>query len=391
MINNKFGLYIHFPYCVHKCSYCDFYSIEDLNSRNRFVTNLCREIDLRTEKYTEKIPVDTIFFGGGTPSLMKPHHLEMITKKIHEKFEIANDYEWTMEANPGAIDVKYFEEYKKFGVNRISFGVQSFIESELQFLERIHSPNDVFRAIEIARTTGFDNISLDLMFALPDQTLSSWIYTLENALNCESNHISAYSLIYEPGTPLYDLFKNGNVSATEEDDDYELFIKADEMITNAGFEHYEVSNFAKNGKKCRHNLKYWNAEDYFAFGPSAHGYINGERYRNYRNNDIYFKMLEIKQLPVEDFEILTYHQKLLERIYLELRADGIRIEKFNNDYQIDLSLILYDLINNYKNIGYIKEVNGRLKLTAKGYFVSDGITLEFSKKIDKFLLNRMNI
>jgi oxygen-independent coproporphyrinogen-3 oxidase len=386
MINNKFGLYIHFPYCVHKCSYCDFYSIENTHSITRYVNNLCKEIDLRTEIYSEKIPVDTIFFGGGTPSLMKPHHLEIITNKIQEKFKITEDYEWTMEANPGVIDIKYFEEYKNFGVNRISFGVQSFVESELQFLERIHSPLEVFKAIEIARKTGFDNISLDLIFALPNQALSSWIYTLENALKCESNHISAYSLIYEPGTPLHDLFKQGNVSATEEDDDYELFLKADEMITDAGFEHYEVSNFAKDGKKCRHNVKYWNAEEYFAFGPSAHGYIDGKRYRNYRNNDIYFRMLENNQLPVEDFEVLTYQQKLLERIYLELRADGIRIEKFNADYEVDLQQILIPIMNKYIKIGYIIEIDGRLKLTAKGYFVSDGITLEISEIVDKFCI-----
>jgi oxygen-independent coproporphyrinogen-3 oxidase len=377
-----FGIYIHFPYCVHKCSYCDFYSIENLNSRNKFSELLCKEIELRAELYGSKIPANTLFFGGGTPSLMKPHHIERIFETLHKFIDFAPDTEMTMECNPGTIDIKHMKVYKELGINRISFGVQSFIERDLKFLERIHSPNDVFKAVETAREVGFDNISIDLMFALPNQTSEDWKFNLEKALELNTQHISAYSLIYEPGTPLYEEYIKGKITPQDEDSDTELYELTEDFLSNSGFKQYEISNFAKDGYKCRHNLKYWDSGEYFGFGPSAHGYLNGKRYWNFRSNDKYFQLLQESTLPTEASEILTFKQQAFEAIYLGLRAEGLDKNKYFNKFGIDIFKENEKLINlmSKNNLLYIND--DVLRLTNKGYFVSDNITIEFSKCID---------
>ena len=378
------GIYIHFPYCVHKCSYCDFYSIENLNSRNKFVQNLCFEIAKYREQNGNKIKADTLFIGGGTPSLMKPHHIEKIFETLHQNIDFANDSEMTMECNPGTIDVKYMSVYKDMGINRISFGVQSFIERDLKFLERIHSPGDVGLAIDIARNAGFENLSIDLMFALPNQSLDDWRYNLERAVELETNHISAYSLIYEPGTPLYEEYISGKIQPQSDDKDAELYEITNEVLSKAGFQQYEVSNYAKPDFKCKHNLKYWSGSEYFGFGPSAHSYINKKRYWNYRSNQKYFELLEKNEFPVEGYEDLSEKQILFEKIYLGLRAEGLNIDELKQSYNIDLYDENENFINNLKSEGLLNFNNGVIKLTNKGYFVGDNITVEFAKTLDKF-------
>ncbi len=377
-----YGLYIHFPYCIHKCSYCDFYSIENLNSRNRFAESLAKEISLKTATCKKKPVIKTIFFGGGTPSLMKPHHFDKINNAIFDNFDLAANYEWTIECNPGAIDTKNLNHYKQAGVNRISFGVQSFNENELKFLERIHSINDIYNSISIARKAGFDNINIDLMFALPNQTLQSWHNTLEKAIELGTEHISAYSLIYEEGTPLHSSFVQGKVTQTDEDEDYIFYKTAYNKLSKAGFMQYEVSNYAKDNKTCQHNINYWKQGEYYSFGPSAHGYLNNTRYWNYRDNDIYFNKLESSQLPVENTEKLNVNQLMLERIYLELRAEGLNLERFNIDFGIDIfSLLEHNFINRFES--KIEIFNKKLiKLNSDGLFTGDFITLYLSALID---------
>ncbi|GAB1372197.1 radical SAM family heme chaperone HemW [Candidatus Kapaibacterium sp.] len=379
MIN--YGIYIHFPYCIHKCSYCDFYSIENLNSRNKFIRHLTNEISLRTDEFSSPVKADTLFIGGGTPSLMKPHHISQVFESLHKHFSFESDSEMTMECNPGTIDVKHFKAYKELGINRISFGVQSFLDKDLVFLERIHKPVDVSNAIQIARDTGFENISIDLMFALPGQTIEDWKYNLESAISLETEHISAYSLIYEPGTPLYENYISGQVKIIEEDLDFELYSSTHKLLTGAGFEQYEISNYAKNKKYCRHNLKYWSSEEYFGFGPSAHGYLNGSRYWNYRNNDTYFKLLTDNSLPTEGKETLTLEQKAFEAIYLGLRAQGLDLTKFQNDYGIELANNISKKIKMMESDNLIRYFDNKVILTNKGYFVSDNITLEFARML----------
>ncbi|HRP01741.1 MAG TPA: radical SAM family heme chaperone HemW [Candidatus Kapabacteria bacterium] len=380
MINKEYGLYIHFPYCIHKCSYCDFYSIENLNSRNQFAKMLSKEIDLRLTNYNKPV-LKSIFFGGGTPSLMKPHQFEQMVEAINRNFNLSEHYEWTIECNPGTIDSKNLEFYKQLGANRLSFGVQSFNMDELQFLERIHNIDDIYKSVSKARSIGFDNINIDLMFALPNQTIESWANTLERAIELETEHISCYSLIYEEGTPLNNQFLAGKVKKTDEDADYLMYNLADKLLTANGFEHYEVSNYSKNNKECKHNMNYWEQGEYFSFGPSAHGYLDNRRYWNYRNNHKYFALLEKNELPEENFEILKVNELILERIYLELRSSGLDFNRFQKDYHIDLYNIFKQ--SNFQVFADKIEIfnNKLLKLNSNGYFTSDSITLFISELI----------
>jgi len=377
------GIYIHYPYCIHKCSYCDFYSLEGKKSESDYLIAILKEIELRASN--TEISADTIFFGGGTPSLMNPKLLEKILNQLQKYFKIDSKYEFTLECNPGTVDLQYFYDYKSLGVNRISFGVQSFNESELTFLERIHSSSDVAVAFDIARKVGFDNISLDLIFAIPGQTIETWANTIKQAISLEPNHISTYSLIYEEGTPLFTQLKNKKFTTQSEESDVSFYELAVNEYKNAGYEQYEVSNFAKDGKECKHNLKYWSSEEYYAFGPSAHGYVDGYRYANYRNIGKYLKNLKSEILPEESREKVALTEKIYERLYLELRAKGLDFKKFENDFNFNLFELSTYLIQKLINDNYGSIENDKLKLTSIGYFIGDEITLKFMKIVDNYL------
>lgn len=380
-----YGIYIHFPYCIHKCSYCDFYSIENLNTRNKFVDMLCKEIEIRAYNFGKKIPANSLFFGGGTPSLMKIQHITKIFSVLQQYVDFDKNSEMTIECNPGAIDIKNLDYYLSLGINRISFGVQSFLEKDLKFLERIHSTEDIYKSIEKSKSLGFKNISIDLMFALPNQSIEDWKYNLEKSVELDIQHISAYSLIYEPSTPLYDEYISGKISPQDEDKDAELYYLTNDILSENGFKQYEISNYAKDNFQCKHNLNYWNSGEYFGFGPSAHSYVNGIRFWNYRSNDKYFQLLKNNQLAIEASENLTTKQKIFESIYLGLRSLGIDLIEIQKKYSIDLykenQKNIKLMIDN--NLLYIK--NNVLRLSNKGYFISDNITIELSKCLDNLI------
>jgi len=298
-----YGIYLHFPFCISKCHYCDFYSITELSPIDNFVNALCKEIQLQDSiSRIHKPKVDTIFLGGGTPSLLKPSQLEIIIETLYKYFDIAQNTEFTIECNPGTLTETSLKEFRGLGINRLSIGVQSFNQDELKFLQRIHTTDDAVKSIEIARKSGFENISIDLIFSIPGQTLESWNNTLEKTISMELEHISAYSLIYEKDTPLYNDWLNHKVEKTDEETEAKYYETLIEKLVNHGLEHYEVSNFAKPNKKCRHNLKYWQGEEYFAFGPSANGYLNNTRYWNVKNLKLYFDSINQNKLPIEGSE-----------------------------------------------------------------------------------------
>ncbi len=380
----KYGLYIHFPFCIHKCFYCDFYSIENTKLIDDFVAILVKEIELRATHYENKnFEIDTIFFGGGTPSLLNPNNLEEILDKINKYFIIDRNAEITLECNPGTVDVEYLSEYYKMGINRISFGVQSFVDSELKFLERIHSSDEVVIAYNKARQIGFDNISLDLIFSLPNQEIDNWKFSLNKAIELNPNHISAYSLIYEPGTPLFASFQKGKIKKNTDDRDVEFYEITTDVLSNANFEQYEVSNYAKDGKYCRHNLKYWNCNEYFAFGPSAVGVIDGFRFKNFSNLNKYNTRLKQNKLPVESTEVMTENVKIFERIFLTLRAIGLNTIEFNKEFNIDIFEIAKREIELLINNKFIFRNGDILRLTSQGYFIGDDITLMLIDAIEK--------
>jgi oxygen-independent coproporphyrinogen III oxidase len=380
----KRSLYLHIPFCHHKCNYCDFYSITNLDFINRFTDCICKEIEIRMDEYQNENEISSIFFGGGTPSILPLQNLEKIINSINKNFKLLNNPEFTLECNPGTIDLNKLKTFKEMGINRLSIGVQSFNEAELKFLERIHDSNVAIDSINAAREAGFDNFSIDLMFSLPNQTHESWKNNLQTALDMNIPHISAYSLTYEPQTPLYKDLKAGKVKNHSESSDARFFEIAMKLFDEYGYEHYEVSNYAKDGFKCQHNLHYWNCLEYFAFGPSAHGYLNNIRFWNTRALKEYLNKIEKNELPILDNEELTKCQQMMERVMLELRSEGIRINEFRNDFEIDLDDLLNTEAQYMFEHNYIQVKENKIKLTNKGFLICDELVRSIIQLTDNF-------
>ncbi len=387
------GLYLHIPFCEKKCIYCDFYSLETTNLIGEFVETLLAEIDLRASTLpASKRHFDTLFFGGGTPSLLSPEQLDRILTRLHKYFTFAADAEWTMECNPGTITPASLQAYRTLGINRLSYGVQSFFAEDLKFLSRIHSQDEAIDAIRLSREAGFENINLDLMFALPNQSFANWQRNLETAVSLQTDHISAYSLIFEPGTPLNAMLQRGEVRPQDEERDAEMYAWGIDFLAEHGFVQYEVSNFARNGKVCRHNCIYWQGDEYVSLGPSAHGYIsvkNGEktdfmRYWNVRSLKRYTDSVRGGELPLTNSELLSEKEQMFERAFLELRARGIRKADFMRDFGIDVETALAPLIAEFTKDNLLIDTPQHLSLSPSGYAVCDAITLQAITLLEKY-------
>jgi oxygen-independent coproporphyrinogen-3 oxidase len=367
------GIYLHIPFCEKRCSYCDFFSTTNLKYREKFTQALIKEIRIFGEKQSSKIEIDTIYFGGGTPSLLIPWQIESILEEISKTFLIRNDSEITLEVNPGALDMKFALDYKSLGVNRISMGVQSFDDDELKILERIHSSKEAIESYEYLRQIGFDNISLDLIFGIPSQTLDKWKNNLFLIKELNPEHISSYNLIFEQGTKIEKMRKIGKIFPINEEIEEEFFIFASDYLQVNGWEHYEISNFAKKGFKSRHNSKYWKHLDYFGFGPSAHSLQGIERRWNSSNLDEYFQAIEKNVLPIESSEQLTEKDILIEKIMLGFRSDGLNLKDFKTAYDIDLIDIINKELSRFQD--YICVADGKLSLKKKGYFIINEVVI----------------
>ncbi len=332
------ALYIHFPYCKHKCIYCDFYSITVLKSKKLFVHSLLKEIQL----YKSTPPFymnsfSTLYFGGGTPSLLSPEEFTLILNTIKTSFQLDGDAEISIEANPGTAPEKNLIAYKKAGINRLTLGVQSLHDGELKRLTRIHSSTGAVKAFHSARQAGFDNLGIDLIFGIPGQLLLSWRETLTKAVDLQPQHVSMYGLTYESGTPLTRAAEKGELSKCDEELERDMYLTGIEFLEKAGYEHYEISNFALPGARSRHNQKYWDGSFYLGFGPSAHSYDGGHRWWNAANVENYIKTLTKDQLPVEKKERLAKNQKLEELILLGLRrVEGLRLAEWKQKSKQDL-------------------------------------------------------
>jgi oxygen-independent coproporphyrinogen III oxidase len=373
--SSDISAYLHIPFCERKCVYCDFYSIENLSLRSEFVDLLIREIDLKLvgNPHLDGRSLSTIFFGGGTPSLLTPGELERIIGKLEEYFRIASDCEFTVECNPGTVTLEKLRGYKSLGVNRLSFGVQSFDAEELKFLGRIHDAAQAREAVSLARQAGFGNVSIDLIFALPGQTEATLSHTLSEVIALGTDHISAYNLIVEHGTPLFRLVQLGKVIELDSDRSASLFALVQRRLAEAGFIPYEISNYAKSeAKRAKHNLVYWDGfKDYVSFGPSAHEFANGERAWNVSSLEEYGKSIRAGKLPIINRERLTMQERRTEVLYLQLRSTGIRLSEFMEVFDEDL--LLNSNIHDFIEEGMMNVENGDLKLTAKGYRFCDAI------------------
>ncbi len=378
------GLYLHIPFCQHKCSYCDFYSIENRDQQHSFVKLLCREIELRAASLrSSRRSLSSIFLGGGTPSLLLPSEFEMIASTITSLFDLGADCEWTMECNPGTVRLDTLASYKANGVNRLSFGVQSFHHDELAFLERIHSSRESNEAVDLARRAGFDNINIDMMFALPNQSLQKFQESMRQAVSLQTEHISAYSLIFEEGTPLYAQLQKKLVEPQNEENDTEMYQWCISFLADNGYRQYEVSNFSRKDKECVHNLCYWEGREYLACGPSAHGYIDSTRYWNPRSLSRYISLLEEDVVPTLNQEQLNNNDKMFERCFLELRARGIEIARFDEDFGLSLLEAVAEEWQWMQREGFVSIVDGRLSLSSSGYSVCDDVSLRIIQALER--------
>jgi putative oxygen-independent coproporphyrinogen III oxidase len=314
------GLYLHVPFCRTKCPYCDFYSVTDLSMVGRWVEAMIREMAWYGERFGA---FDSIYFGGGTPSLLDGRTLGGLMEGLRSSFVVVPSAEITVEVNPDDVSEGSLDLFRALGVNRLSIGVQSFRDSELQFLKRRHNAAGAERAVALARERGIDNLGIDLMYGLPGQTLEQWAETLEKGVSLEPAHLSCYQLTLHPGTPYGLLRAEGKLAALPEDEERDFFLFTSRFLKERGYIHYEVSNFAMGrDSMSRHNTKYWQHSPYLGLGPSAHSFLDGRRWWNVRSVEEYCKAFEGGGLPVEDGEFLLPEQLRLERLFLGFRTEA---------------------------------------------------------------------
>jgi len=368
------GLYVHIPFCTKKCIYCDFYSIENLNPIAGFLNALHQEIQLSIPQGAGT-SFSTVFLGGGTPSLLPPEDIAAILDHLHRAFSIDADAEVTMESNPGTLELTRLRGYRAAGVNRLSIGVQSFHEDELAFLGRIHNAEEAEQAVHNAREAGFTNVSIDLIYSLPGQSIAKWGQSLTRALALQTNHISAYSLIVEDNTPLARLVGSRQVVPQPAEREAEFFEHTSMVLASAGYEQYEVSNFAQPGFRSSHNMNYWRHGNYLGLGPSAHSFwkMDGEarRWWNIANVNNYISLLADGSLPTAGDETLTGESMMVERFFLGLRSDGVRLDEFRREFGDGLLSKHRSLLHELVRDEMMVMDENTIRLTPKGYLLCD--------------------
>ena len=375
-MNNKLkdsALYIHIPFCDHKCIYCDFYSIITTDNISNFLSAVKKEIKYYSNLYSGDHTYSSIFFGGGTPSLMEPYYLNEIISSLKDNYQISESAEITMETNPGTVDKNKLEQFRKAGINRISIGIQSFHNDELKFLTRIHDKETAILAVHDAKNSGYDNISIDLIFNLPGQTKDRWKQNLQKAVDLPVNHISAYSLILERGTILNKMVLDGKVKIQDEDYDAELYELTIDFLLSNGFNQYEVSNFTKPGYECRHNNAYWRYRDYLSFGPSAHSFVNGKRWWNFSSLKHYISEIENKGSAIANFEKINNEMALNEYVMLALRSKGIDLMELEKKFGKSWISRNFNYIKKLDERNLVELKNNFLHLTKSGYAICDEI------------------
>ncbi len=367
------GLYVHIPFCVRKCLYCGFYSVTDFSPLPEYLTALRREMLL----YRGWAPLfDTLYIGGGTPSVLPSPELEKLISDIRGIFPISEDAEITMEANPADLDVGLLNALRRAGVNRLNIGVQSFDEGILSFLGRRHNRAQAAAAIAAARAAGIGNIGIDLIYGVPGQTLSLWLATLREAVAFRAEHLSCYQITLEDGTSLAEQFRRGEIVFPDEALQADFFRKTSEFLEDHGYSHYEISNFSLPGRESRHNRKYWDHVPYLGLGPAAHSFSGRERRWNRRDISTYIENLASGRSPVESTENLTEEQLCLESLFLGFRTRrGICLETFKIRYGRDLVTEKRGVLKRLSEEGLVEIRDGFLRPTRAGMAVADALAL----------------
>jgi len=401
-MDRALGIYIHIPFCVRKCSYCDFTSFAGIDEelKNRYIKCLLKQIEqaaegrLLGEKGDGEVlspmkgrTVDSVFFGGGTPSLLSPDQIGQVTESLRRHFSLTPDCEITMEANPGTVTGETLREYRRLGINRLSFGVQSMEDEILARLGRIHRSGDAAASAELAREAGFDNLNLDLMFGIPDQTRKQWRSTLEKITALAPEHISFYSLQVEEGTPIYNDIKYGRLTPLSDEEDRAMYHEGLAYLEERGYRQYEISNGAKPGRECRHNLKYWTLQEYLGLGVSAHGFAEGMRYSSGDDLNDYIRALEREESPVNWAHKNTVSETAAEFLFTGLRLSrGVDLEEFRRRFGSSLEEKYageMEELGRFRDQGFVAAETGedgglrRLRLTRRGMDISNRIMALF--------------
>ncbi len=379
--NRELEIYIHIPFCVKKCAYCDFLSGPANSDRmESYVEALIREIYAHQEIGKESL-VTTIFFGGGTPSILEPRQFERISVALRDVFKIKSTAEITIEANPGTVTSEKLVAYRNCGVNRISFGLQSAENEELELLGRIHTFEEFLESFRLAKDGGVININVDLISAIPKQTVKSWERTLTKVLELEPAHISAYSLIVEDGTPFAKQYGSGcpgEKDLPDEEVEREIYRRTKELLEGAGYRRYEISNYAKEGKECQHNLGYWERKQYLGLGLGAASLIDNTRYHNTVNLNDYIEHAEQLEIIQEDVQVLSKIEQMEEFIFLGLRKmEGISELEFEKQFGNTIETIYGNQLTRFLQEGLLERVNGNIRLTERGIDVSNYVFAEF--------------
>jgi len=369
------GIYIHIPFCKTKCNYCDFYSISDREKDAEiYISALCKEIS-RSSLNNYPWQFDTLFIGGGTPSILTGNQIEKVFTALSHKMPFSNFVEKTIEINPGEAPFENLTDYKNLGINRVSMGVQSLDSKLQQFLSRSHSVKDVFDTYDNVRKAGFENLNLDLIYSIPGQTKEIWKRDLESIVELDPEHISAYILTVEKGTELFQMVKSNKVTMPKNSESAEWFSFTRKQLNNTGFIPYEISNFSKPEKECLHNLHYWNIEPYIGFGPSAHSFDGANRWNNAGSLDQYMQKINKGDSPISTSETLTPIQQVNEKIGFGLRLSG-GIELITIPKQFKGQLLDNIRRKKKKWSGFINQTNGRIYLTQDGFAFADAIAAD---------------
>lgn len=373
------GIYIHIPFCLHKCNYCDFYSraVNDPDLMERYTRSVINELRLRRNEISRSF--STIYLGGGTPSLLKTVQIEKILAAVFAYYQARDEAEISMEINPATVNLQDLKDLRSAGVNRISIGVQSFSDTELKILGRMHSGRDAATVLNDVTQAGFDNFNLDLIYGLPGQTMSAWRDNLKLAVDFNPQHISAYLLQLDPATPLARDIEAGVFNCLDDEEEARLYYFTLDYLQDYGYQHYEISNFARPDRECRHNLLYWQSRPYLGIGSGAVSFNGGQRILNQPPLDRYVEdLLDYRRPPAKILEDMDSRQKINDAVIMGLRlCSGISREDFLYRFGIDILREYQDIINACQNRGLLELKNDRISLTKNAYFLSNQVLCQF--------------
>jgi oxygen-independent coproporphyrinogen-3 oxidase len=374
MNNERAGLYIHIPFCLSKCGYCSFYSIKSVDLIPEYIAALKKEIKYYRNLFSS---FDTIYIGGGTPSILSAVQIDDIISTVNKYFDIDRKAEITMEVNPGDVSLDYFQALRKSGINRLNIGIQSFDDKFLRLLRRRHSSLEAIAAIEAARAAGFDNMGIDLIYGIHGQSIKSWINNLQKAVFFKPEHISCYQLSLGDKTPLYKKYDSEGWHLPDEKTELKLFLATAEELENAGYMQYEVSNFARSDKfKSRHNQKYWQQTPYLGLGPAANSFLDNKRWWNKAAVKTYLNEIAQDKMPVEETETLSSEQMQLEALFLDLRTkEGIDLKRYKTKYGVDLLAEKRKIIDELIKNKLVELKKSFLRPTRAGMAIADSLAL----------------